>query len=336
MVRFVGINAGPLRILVWPHKGLKAMSNLKILAVAGFVLSGAASVASAADLGHPRPAGLPPIPVAAPIGETTGWYLRADIGIAYQNSNPEIVDNRFTPTTVGLHNFSMSNPGFVGIGAGYQFNSWLRGDITGEYRLQSRFGFTDNYCFGDNGGLPVATPGIACSVGPAFTGQDSRNFYTGRVASLLFLANAYVDLGTWSGFTPFLGAGIGFAQHKFSNLVDTGISDNYFLGVNVGTSGVAPTTFADKTTSNFAWALMAGVAYDLSPAYKIEVAYRYLNMGKGSQSLACGGPTCGDSINYKDIDAHEFKIGLRWMLGGPAYAPVPTDLPPEPRLVKKY
>ena len=86
-------------------------------------------------------------------------------------------------------------------------------------------------------------------------------------------------------------------------------------------NGVAPTRFADKTTSNFAWALMAGVAYDLSPAYKIEVAYRYLNMGKGSQSLACGGPTCGDSINYKDIDAHEFKIGLRWMLGGPALAP---------------
>jgi opacity protein-like surface antigen len=319
------------------------MSSLKILAVAGIVLSGAAgilsgavNVASAADLRYPAPVGLPPIPVAAPIAEATGWYLRGDIGLASQSMKPEIVDSRFTPTTVGLHEFSMSNPGFVGIGAGYQFNSWLRADITGEYRLEARHRFEDKFCFGDNGGVPVATPGIGCSVGATFTGQDGRNFYNGRISSLLFLTNAYVDLGTWSGFTPFLGAGIGFAQHKFSNLTDSGLSDNFVLGAYTGTSGVAPTRFGDKTKTNFAWALMAGVGYDLSPSHKLEIGYRYLNMGKGTQSLTSACSTCGDAINYKDIDAHEFKVGLRWLLGGPAYAPVPTDLPPEPRVVKKY
>ncbi len=308
------------------------MGGLKILAFAGFLFSGAASVASAADL-RTAPA-LPPIPVAAPIAEATGWYLRGDIGLAYQNMKPEIVDSRFTPTSVGVHEFSMSNPGFLGAGAGYQFNNWLRADITGEYRLEAHYRFEDKYCFGDNGGVPVALVGVGCSVGPAFSGQNGRNFYTGRISSLVFLANGYVDLGTWSGFTPFLGGGVGFAQHKFSNLIDTGISDNFNLGAYTGTSGASPTRFPDKTKTNFAWALMAGVGYDLSQNAKLEFGYRYLNMGKGSQSLSCGGSTCGDAMNYKDIDAHEFKVGLRWLLGGPALAPM--AYPPEPRVVTKF
>jgi opacity protein-like surface antigen len=309
------------------------MSSLKILAVAGVVLSAAVNIASAADLRYPAPVGLPPVPVAAPIAEASGWYLRGDIGIASQSMKPEIVDSRFSPTTVGVHEFSMSNPGFVGIGAGYQFNSWLRADITGEYRTEARHRFDDKYCFGNNGGVPVATPGVGCSVGAGFTGQNGRNYYNGRLSSTVFLLNGYVDLGTWSGFTPFLGAGVGFAQHKFANLTDMGIADNYALGVYTGTSGVAPHRFADKTKTDFAWALMAGVGYDLSQSHKLEIGYRYLNMGKGSQSLSCGGATCGDYINYKDIDAHEFKVGLRWMLGGPSYVPVPVAYPP---VVKKF
>jgi opacity protein-like surface antigen len=316
------------------HKGL-IMSSLKTLALAGAVFAGATVVASAADLGYPSP-GLPPPPVHSPIAEASGWYLRGDIGIAHQNMKPEIADRRFTPSSVGVHDFSMSKPAFLGIGAGYQFNSWLRADVTAEYRLESRFKFEDKYCFG-NGGA-IATPGTACSINPGFTGQDGRNYYNGRIASTVFLANAYVDLGTWSGFTPFVGAGVGFAQHKFSGLTDTGINNFYNAGVYTGTGGVIPNRFADKSKTNVAWAVMAGVGYDLSPVHKIELGYRYLNMGKGQQSLACAGGTCGDNINYKNIDAHELKIGLRWMLGGPVFASAPQQVayPVEPRVIKKF
>jgi opacity protein-like surface antigen len=61
------------------------MGSLKTLALAGAVLAGATAVASAADLGRP-PMGLPPAPIAAPIAEASGWYLRGDIGIGALNS----------------------------------------------------------------------------------------------------------------------------------------------------------------------------------------------------------------------------------------------------------
>ncbi|MGL4243484.1 MAG: outer membrane protein, partial [Beijerinckiaceae bacterium] len=130
------------------------MGSFKTLALAGAVLAGATAVASAADLRGP--VGLPPAPVAMPIAESSGWYLRGDIGLTRQSMTPEIVDSRFAPPSVGVHDFSMSKSGFVGIGAGYQFNSWLRADVTAEYRLESRFNFTDKYCAGTLGGAPVA------------------------------------------------------------------------------------------------------------------------------------------------------------------------------------
>ena len=33
--------------------------------------------------------------------------------------------------------------------------------------------------------------------------------------------NGYADLGTWSGVTPYVGAGVGFAYNKLSGFTDT-------------------------------------------------------------------------------------------------------------------
>ena len=54
----------------------------------------------------------------------------------------------------------------------------------------------------------------------------------------MFLANAYVDLGTWWCFTPFIGAGVGGARNMISGVQDQGI-----IGFN-GTPGFGytPTT----------------------------------------------------------------------------------------------
>ena len=37
--------------------------------------------------------------------------------------------------------------------------------------------------------------------------------YQGYLKSWVFLANAFVDLGTWECFTPFVGAGVGARLH---------------------------------------------------------------------------------------------------------------------------
>ena len=100
-------------------------------------------------------------------------------------------------------------------------------------------------------------------------------------------------------------------------------------GTAAGGIGFAP----DKDTTKFAWALHAGVGMDLSPNAKLELAYRYLNMGKAE----AGGLNCFNAVvcpdtaySLKEIDWHDIKLGLRWML---AVAPPPIyDAP----LIRKY
>ena len=64
---------------------------------------------------------------------------------------------------------------------------------------------------------------------------------------------------------------------------------------------------------------MAGTSYDLSPNAKLDLGYRYLNMGSGTtvstSLLDCTCGTVGQPLKIADLDAHEFRVGVRWMLG---------------------
>jgi opacity protein-like surface antigen len=295
------------------------MGSLKTLALAGAVLAGATAVASAADLRGPAPVHLPPAPIAAPIAEASGWYLRGDIGIGQMNGKFDL-DQIGVGSARGTHE-SFGTTLFGGLGVGYQFNSWLRADVTGEYRGATDFRFKDRFCFdaATGGGCPFGPP-------PSGNGSVGINSISGKISSTVALANAYLDLGTWHGLTPFVGVGLGFAQHKLYGASDIGSVDFYAggFGANATTFG----TIADKSKTNFAWALHAGVGYDVTPGLKLELAYRYLHMGSvTSGASACGVFNCQTPtyvIKAKELDAHDFRIGMRWMLGGPvASAPMP-------------
>ena len=49
-------------------------------------------------------------------------------------------------------------------------------------------------------------------------GTINTNDYTFTKKEWLFLANAYLDLGTWWCITPFIGAGVGFTNLTLSGL----------------------------------------------------------------------------------------------------------------------
>jgi opacity protein-like surface antigen len=302
------------------------MSSLKTFAFAGAVLVGATVSASAADFGgrhHAPPP--PPVPVATPIVEASGWYLRGDIGVGHQSMKPKLEDSRF-PTTpvVNTFDFSQSKVPFAGIGAGYQWNSWLRTDVTAEYRFRSDYSFTDKSCQTNNalGAFVSGVPGVPCNITPGFNGVDRRNYYNGRITSAVVMFNAYLDLGNWSGFTPYIGAGVGYASNTVARSTDIGINNSYAAGVLTGVSSSGLVTFKDRTQGSVAYALMAGVGYDLSPSAKLDLGYRYINLGKVRQYVfdCTGGPgvagTCGDYLNHTRIHAHEFRLGLRYMFGG--------------------
>src|SRR5882724_375918 len=234
---------------------MESMRSFKVTLIAGAALAAAFTSAQAADLGPiMQPHQIQPVQVQEMTG---GWYLRGDIGVGAQQFKTfehHQTNQAFVwPASWRIDQQDFGDAGFVGGGIGYQWNSWLRFDATAEYRMKSKFKVIGSYT-------------EFCPNGRCF------DVYDGSHQANVFLANAYLDLGTWWCLTPFIGGGAGFAQHNVTGLTDVG----YITGAGSSAFGFAQ---SDKTSWNFAWALHAGVAYNVSSNLKIELAYRYLNMG---------------------------------------------------------
>ncbi len=276
------------------------MKCIKTSLIAGAAAMTIAAPAGAADLP-------PPMIYKAPVVvQTGGWYLRGDIGMTNQQVG-ELTSPAFTSDVTVLQK-DVSSGMLAGLGLGYQFNNWFRADVTGEYRGGTTFRGLDSYS--------------------AFGG--GANDYYGTKSEWLFLANAYIDLGTWWCFTPFVGAGIGYSQNTIDN----------FRDVNAPNGAVA---YADKNSQwEMAWALHAGIAYKVTPNFTAEFAYRYVNLGdfaSGDLIGFDGGNATNNPINLNNVVSHDFKLGLRWNLSPtesyapvamPSYAPPPAAYNPPP------
>ena len=188
----------------------------------------------------------------------------------------------------------MGDTTFFGAGVGYLWNNWLRFDVTGEYRSKTGIDAFGIYTFG---------------------GGTFGDAYHGFLSSGILLANAYIDLGTWDCITPFIGAGIGGAYNMLSNFVDTGI----------GTSGTGVGPFAGAWSP--AWAFYAGLAYNVTPSFAVELSYRYLDYGSITDSINCTGGCNPDSYRFGRLISQDFMLGVRWLLA-PQPAPMVVPQPP--------
>ena len=108
-------------------------------------------------------------------------------------------------------------------------------------------------------------------------------------ASTLFL-NLYYDFRNSTAFTPYVGAGLGmavnYANYTFSA---PGFKANF-----------------DDHRTTFAWNVGAGVAYDITDNFAVDLGYRYVNLGYYEVDLPEGGKIKNQPCN------HEFMLGLRY------------------------
>jgi opacity protein-like surface antigen len=250
------------------------------------------SAAYAADLVAPPPAMQYQPPAVVP--EQSAWYLRGDIGIGMETSNLLFEQNPLNSSNFAFDHSSMADTMFIGGGIGYEFNNWLRFDVTAEYRARTQVNAFGQYTFG----------------GGTFGDQ-----YQGYLNSLVLLGNAYVDLGTWWCLTPFIGAGIGGAYNSVVDFTD--------IGIGTSGAGIGP----NSGSWSPAWAAYAGLAYNVTDNFKVELTYRYLNMGSVSDSINCIGGCNPDTYQWKSLSSQDIMIGFRWLLQ-PTATPVVMPQPP--------
>ncbi|HEX9469787.1 MAG TPA: outer membrane beta-barrel protein, partial [Bradyrhizobium sp.] len=236
-----------------------------------------------------------------PPADFGGWYLRGDIGMTNQRmkslDNPDPNAALFTSVGMGFDSATLFD-----VGVGYQFNNWFRADITGQWRGKANFHgsqFTD-----------------------AFAGSALVDNYSASKSEAVFMANAYVDLGTWWCVTPFIGAGIGTSYNRISGFRDDG------TGSTFGVARPPSVTYAaDNGKWNLAWAVHTGLAYKVTPNVTLELGYSYISLGDattGVNSNFAGTPTPQFPWTMKDITSHDLTLGVRWNLDSqPVYAPPP-------------
>lgn len=244
-----------------------------------------------------------------PVEVGNGWYLRGDIGYAMKVSASGNFSYRtFDPLTSTYSNNTFATGRLNGnisynVGFGYQYNSFLRGDLTLS-SFQGRFNGTTasaNPC------LPVGFAGTGCR------SEDQADF-----TALTLLANGYVDLGTYAGFTPYVGGGLGATYMDWRNLT------NRSYCVDGGALCPAPggvittTTHPGESSWRLTYALMGGVAYDISKNLKLDLGYKFQHISGGAMFGwdlgSAGAGATGVQGRDSGFSTHEVRLGLRYAL----------------------
>jgi opacity protein-like surface antigen len=236
------------------------MSSFKTLGILAVAIPLVAEAAAAADL----PQSWPDVLKAPVFVEeySSGVYVRADGGFRL---------NKLGDVTATLPPFPTNNriddSWTIGAGFGYKAG-WLRADLTMDYGVRAPY----------KGDTAIAAPD-----------------YAAKIESYTTLANGYVDLGTWAGITPYVGAGAGVAYLRTKDY-------------SIVSSAINPA--APHKKLNFAWSYGGGVSYGLSPKFRIDLNYRHLAYGDASTNPDSG----ANQLLIKDLSAHEFRAGLRYIL----------------------
>jgi opacity protein-like surface antigen len=276
-----------------------------------------------------------------------GWYIRGDIGASI-DSTPSLSFDPGSitvppPASISPNNGPVSSKtNFeTGLGVGYKFNNYFRVDGTIDYHTglgnstsapgiicpYTATGLTSQTAVGI-GGTPLElgyayNPNETCNANLQLNQQN----YTG-------LINGYVDLFTYWGVTPYIGAGAGVNMAQTSGtLAYTKTSDGSSYRADLTPTGTFPQIWVNPVTGNpiapqpkiafapqnwdrtlkntkysLAIALTAGVGITLSPEMVLDLSYRYLDMGSSSYVV---NPQTGATISQKNT-AQDVRIGIRY------------------------
>lgn len=238
-----------------------------------------------------------------PVEIGTGWYIRGDISYDFATTSTGVYRtyDGVSYSTNAYDNFDYLAGGDWSVGAGYQFNSFLRGDVTiGNWHRQVVGNDTDpNPC------TPASPAGDTC-----------RSEDTTKASGWESMVNGYADLGTFVGVTPYFGGGLGVVNVSYGDLTNTAYCVDGVTGLDAGVCGIA--VHPGESSWRFAWAVMAGASYDLSKNLKFDLGYRYSHVAGGAMFGFDAASTAAGATGVQGTDdgfsTHQIKAGLRYAI----------------------
>jgi opacity protein-like surface antigen len=254
--------------------------------------------AVAADL----PIYVPDEPAVVIAHAASSWYLRGDIGYTFKAESSGHYLGWDAAAYPHLQSYPYERLEYewghdVSVGVGYQHNKYLRVEGTLGHWSRDVVGY--------------ATSSAPCRTG--FGAASCRFDDSSDLTAWELMANAYVDVGTWYGITPYLGGGLGYAWLKYGDLT------NVATCVSAGGTDIAGcgyTGYHDgKSSGRFVWALMAGASYDVTEKVKLDLGYRYAHYEGGEawgwdQFDKAAGATGTQSWD-KGFGFHQIRAGMR-------------------------
>ncbi len=265
------------------------------------------------------------VPAPVPVQTYRGaWYFRFDGGIGSINT-PSLLESGLD---IGDENNGIGGPGgpsgpdflgtqpawfssdfstfaTVGGGAGYNFSNGFRVDATIEKRFKD-----DVLLAGTNQwATHAATCGGWCPNG------NTTNFEVTdetKIDATVWMVNAYYDLFSNRGFTPYIGAGIGFAWNELNRRHDSTytVCDTILDPTCASATQTPETAWGRANKFTLAYAAMAGVSYDLSEMTAVDLGYRYLFISGSDVAIDINGDT--SRVEIGDQHVHQFRAGLRF------------------------
>lgn len=278
--------------------------------------------AFAADLDEP--VFIENAPEYKPVEIGNGWYIRGDLGMNFAGRHNT---TNYSDGTVSYDN-TIGDTLAVSIGAGYQFNDYLRIEGALERMFASEFSSTQlvaprGPCIGWG---VIADPNLGDVIQDPYPIDNCLSEDSASYESINLMANAYVDLGTIMGFTPYVGGGIGVAQVSWNEQTGNTIcipthADAHEEGCNATGSNNQPppnTTYRELGVVNsgtdyrLAYALMAGVGYKATENLTWDLSYRYFSVGGGAAFNY--GTTPGSTMAQDGFGTHQVRLGMRYSL----------------------
>jgi len=239
-------------------------------------------------------------PEYVPVEVGSGWYLRGDMSYVFDSSIDGVDYTAFDgvdDVSASFRSASLDTDFAWSGGFGYRFTDYFRADATVE-------GFRADFSGSTSSDTPCLDDVVA--------GTGCRSTNGSEVSAVSLMANGYADLGTYVGLTPYVGAGVGYSYLSWKDLNDT----TYCVdggALCASDDAVGGSSHGGRDGWAFTYALMAGVAYDISKNFKLDVGYKYRNIDGGDMFGWDSSDEFGDG-SHGNIETHEVKVGLRYEL----------------------